>query len=376
MTSDSNTIYNNNSINISNSLNIIDNSFEKNNKINNNNDNKNLYINKKIEKSNSTKKQINLISIKEKQISDNSFTIEKDINTISNENFTNNNIDNNKNSIIHNDKELNEIYNMKDYNSNQIYNSLFNYIDNNNNNYNSINNNSNNKNNQIKINNFLKRLDYNIKNKKEKLEKLKQKFFEEKNYNNNININYNNIYKKKRSFSQFFADQKRHADILESKLNKMRTESDNKIKNTMKDRPNINSHSKKLSQNLNNDIIERLYHNNLYKTNKKDKNINKNNNNDNYNDNLNNNNNSNKKKFNPILFENLYNDALLRKIHQQEIYDDYYLEFDYPIKTPNLSNKILYNKFRNKFQNEINNTIFNHNKNTITFKEIKFYLKI
>lgn len=35
MTSDSNTIYNNNSINISNSLNIIDNSFEKNNKINN-----------------------------------------------------------------------------------------------------------------------------------------------------------------------------------------------------------------------------------------------------------------------------------------------------------------------------------------------------
>ena len=276
---------------------------------------------------------------------------------------------------------------MKDYNSNQIYNSLFNFFKNdidNNNNYNTINNNSNNKNNQIKINNFLKRLDYNIKNQKKKLEKLKQKFFKEKNYDNynnnynnndNININNNYIYQKKRSFSQFFADQKRHADILEKKLNKMRTESDNKIKNTMKDRPNINSHSKKLSQNLNNDIIERLYHNNLYKTNKKNKNINKNNNNDNYNDNLSNNNNSNKKKFNPYLFENLYNDALLRKIRLRETYDDYYLEFDYPIKTPNLSNKILYNKFRIKFQNEINNTIFNHNKNTITFKEIKILFK-
>lgn len=248
-------------------------------------------------------------------------------------NLKNNNINkfNDKNKIS---KENNEIKkNSNQENKNNIINKL-------------IKTNNNNK--KINIKNLTYKIDNYLQKRKKKLETIQEKIEEEKKHNN-----YPRKKQKLRTFEEFIKAQQQHIEKVRLKIKSLQKEKDEMYDELVTLKPEINEKSKEITKNVNKNFVERLY--NI--SNKKDES--KNVSNINTDISILANKKLSKEKEN--YFNNLYNDAQKYKNKIKEKRNEIYNEIMQSNKSMNLSNKILYKKFKEQFQREINNLFIQNN---------------
>ena len=207
---------------------------------------------------------------------------------------------------------------------------------------------NNNNNKKINIKNLTYKIDNYLQKRKKKLETIQEKIEEEKKHNN-----YPRKKQKLRTFEEFIKAQQQHIEKVRLKIKSLQKEKDEMYDELVTLKPEINEKSKEITKNVNKNFVERLY--NI--SNKKDDN--KNVSNINTDISILANKKLSKEKEN--YFNNLYNDAQKYKNKIKEKRNEIYSEIMQSNKSMNLSNKILYKKFKEQFQREINNLFIQNN---------------